>query len=277
MKGIVNWQLLRQELFSPRNFPNMDKVNWDEIAKMYNGMARLERKFTKMQVDNMPITKDDSVVDIGCGPGRLSIPIAKKAKHVTCVDSAKKMLEACLDNAKKEHIDNVTPLFQDWEGEDALEKIGTHDIAVASRSVGLFDLIKLNKIAKKYAIILNFANAPSLREIQLSFLEDIVDIKMSFTMTNSRAFGYNVTFNMLYDLGAEPNVLILDDGFEAFYDSKEEAYEDLKFLGEIPKSLENKFHQNIDKYLEKDGGKYHLFRPTKSYLMWWKTKELDIE
>lgn len=276
MKGIVNWQLIRKKLYSPNKFPNIKKVNWDEIAKMYNGMARLEKRFTQMQVDNMPITKNDTVLDIGCGPGRLSIPIAKKAKNVTCVDSSNKMLEACLENAKREQINNITPLFQDWEEENSIEKIGIHDIAVASRSVGFFDLIKLNKIAKKYAIILSFANAPSLREIQLSFLKDITEVKVPPNDPHARAFGYNVTFNMLYDLGAEPNILILDDGFEAFYDSKEQAYKDLEFLAEVPKNLEGKFRENIDKYLKKDGDKYHLFRPTKSYLMWWKTKELNV-
>jgi precorrin-6B methylase 2 len=37
---------------------------------MYNQMALMERGFTRLQLAPLEITKDDTVFDIGCGPGR---------------------------------------------------------------------------------------------------------------------------------------------------------------------------------------------------------------
>jgi len=255
----------------------MPEIDWNTITEMYDGMAKLEKAFTQKQVDTMGIIKDDTVVDIGCGPGRLTVPMAKKAKSVTCVDAYDKMLERCMLNAKNEGLENVTPLFQSWLDEDAVEKIGKHDIAVASRSVGMFDLIKLNQIATKYVFVMSFANAPSLREIQLDFLEGISDISSPKPRPDARMFDYNVTFNMIYDMGANPSVVVLDDGFERTYASKEEAYENLRFLGTILPEQEERYRANVDRYLDVlDDGSVHLLRKTKTFVMWWKPCEIKL-
>jgi len=277
MNGLVNWELLHRNRFATQGDPKTSGINWNTITEMYDGMAKLEKAFTQKQVEAMTITKDDTVVDIGCGPGRLTVPMAKKAKSVTCVDAYEKMLERCMLNAKNEGLENVKPLFQSWLDEDAVEKIGKHDIAIASRSVGMFDLIKLNQLATKYVFVMSFANAPSLREIQLDFLEGISDIPSPKPRPDARMFDYNITFNMIYDMGANPSVVVLDDGFERFYTSKEEAYEDLRFLGTILPEHEERYRANVDRYLDVlDDGRVHLLRKTKTYVMWWKPCEIKL-
>ncbi len=277
MNGLVNWAAIRRNLFVHEGGAPAPMIDWNTITEMYDGMAKLEKAFTQKQVDALLITKDDTVVDIGCGPGRLTVPMAHKAKSVTCVDAYEKMLERCMHNAKHEGLDNVTPLFQSWLDEDAVEKIGKHDIAVASRSVGMFDLIKLNQLATKYVFVMSFANAPSLREIQLDFLEGISDIPSPKPRPDARMFDYNVTFNMIYDMGANPSVVVLDDGFERTYASKEEAYEDLRFVGTILPEHEARYRANVDRYLNVlEDGRVHLLRKTQTYVMWWKPCEIKL-
>ena len=277
MNGLVNWAAIRRNLFAPEGNAPKGKMDWNTITEMYDGMAKLEKAFTQKQVDCMNLSKEDTVVDIGCGPGRLTVPMAKKAKSVTCVDAYENMLNRCVKNAKDEGLDNVKPLFQSWRDADAVEKIGKHDIAVASRSVGMFDLIKLNQLATKYVFVMSFANAPSLREIQLDFLEGITDIHSPKSCPDARMFDYNVTFNMVYDMGANPSVVVLDDGFERFYSSKEEAYEDLRFIGTILPEHEERYRTNIDRYLDVlDDGRVHLLRKTQTYVMWWKPCDIKL-
>lgn len=277
MNGLVNWAAIRRNLFAPEGNAPKGKMDWNTITEMYDGMAKLEKAFTQKQVDCMNLSKEDTVVDIGCGPGRLTVPMAKKAKSVTCVDAYENMLNRCVKNAKDEGLDNVKPLFQSWLDADAVEKIGKHDIAVASRSVGMFDLIKLNQLATKYVFVMSFANAPSLREIQLDFLEGITDIHSPKSCPDARMFDYNVTFNMVYDMGANPSVVVLDDGFERFYSSKEEAYEDLRFIGTILPEHEERYRTNIDRYLDVlDDGRVHLLRKTQTYVMWWKPCDIKL-
>ncbi|WOT05894.1 class I SAM-dependent methyltransferase [Shewanella youngdeokensis] len=274
MESLVNWRLVRERMYARTE--GAKAANWDKFADMYDNMAKLETRFTQKQVDSMPIEPSDTVVDIGCGPGRLSIPVARRAGEVTCVDAFANMLDRCITNASVQGIDNINPLLLDWNADDAVERIGVHDVAIASRSVGFSDLVKLNQVASKYAIIMNFANAPSLREIQLDFLEGITEQPNRKYTPSSRALSYNVTFNMLYDMGAEPNILILDDGFEATFDTKQAAYDGLRFVGDIPAESEARFRQNVDKYLtETDDKRWRLFRPTRSYIMWWKTSDVN--
>jgi len=277
MKGLVNWELLRRSHFVIPSDSKTSGVDWNTITEMYDGMAKLEKVFTQKQVDAMCLSKDDTVVDIGCGPGRLTVPMAQKAKSVTCVNAYEKMLERCMHNATHAGLENVKPLFQNWLDEDAVEKIGKHDIAVASRSVGMFDLLKLNQLATKYVFVMSFANAPSLREIQLDFLEGITDVPPLKARPDDRLFDYNLTFNMIYDMGANPSVVVLDDGFEAYYTSREEAYEALRFVGEILPKHEKRYRANVDRYLDVlEDGRVHLLRQTKTYVMWWKPCEIVL-
>ncbi|MCH1924143.1 methyltransferase domain-containing protein [Shewanella sp. C32] len=274
MQGLVNWRLLRERMMAPLSQGKLASFDWNQITDMYDGMAQLERRYTQMQVDVLPITADDTVVDIGCGPGRLSVPMAQKAHSVTCVDAFDNMLSRCMHNGAAAGLNNLRPLLQDWNSDDAVAQIGMHDIAVASRSVGFADLIKLNSIARKYAVVMSFANAPSLREIQLSFLDGIIDMP-AMPHSDDRNFGYNITFNMLYDMGAEPNIRILDDGYEAQFASREAAYEALRFVGDIPANKEAQYRANVDKYLSENADGFRLFRASRTFVMWWKTCELQ--
>lgn len=143
-------------------------ANWDNAANMYNEMTKMEQNSTAYALSLLPITSKDSVLDIGCGPGRLSVPLVKIAKRVTSVDAFGKMLEFAKANAKKAGCDNIKFIQKSWLDEDALQVIGKHDIVIASRSVGLGDIDKLNKIAKKYVVLMCFFEN-SLRQIAQNF------------------------------------------------------------------------------------------------------------
>ena len=85
MNGLVNWAAI-SELSHPAGKAspmNSDPAKmWGAVARMYNKMAQLEREYTQNQLDALIITKEDTVLDVGCGPGRLSVPIAGMAKSV---------------------------------------------------------------------------------------------------------------------------------------------------------------------------------------------------
>ena len=185
MQGLVNWKALRDLKFASlmRRLPQEkggDKkargggVNWDEVANMYNEMTRMEARSTAQAISLLPIGPEDSVLDVGCGPGRLIVPLAKIARSVTGVDAFAQMLSFARQNAQSAGLKNVKFLQKSWLDDDALEAIGKHDIVVASRSVGLGDIEKLNKIAKKFVVLMCFFES-SLREIWQGFLQDVAD------------------------------------------------------------------------------------------------------
>ena len=278
MQGLLNWQAIRELKFAPmtRDGAGGSAVDWDKVAVMYNGMAELEKCSTQILVDVLPITDRDSVLDVGCGPGRLSIPMARRAKSLTALDAFGEMLKFCKQNAKNAGVKNIKFMQKSW-----LDIIGKHDVVVASRSVGLGDIKRLNDAAKKYVCITSFLeDYPSLREIWMDLLAGIderASKRPPFINENPRMFGYNVTFNMLYDLGANVNVRIFDTVYEKSFTDKDEAYEFLQFVGDIPKEKEKIYRKNVDKWLVKDKGGVKFYRTTKSYAMWYDVSEVKFE
>ncbi len=66
----------------------------------------------KTLIDWADLNKDHNVLDLYCGYGNFSLPLAKKAKFVLSIDNNKKAIKYAIKNAKKNHIRNCH--FEDW-------------------------------------------------------------------------------------------------------------------------------------------------------------------
>lgn len=58
---------------------------------------------------------DGTLLDVGGGAGRLALPLALRCRGVTVVDSSEAMLDALQASAAESGIDNVTPVFGEWQ------------------------------------------------------------------------------------------------------------------------------------------------------------------
>ena len=74
---------------------------------------------------------DDTVLDIGAGIGRWSIPMAMKAHKVTALDALPGMLEIIRENAAIEGVHNVEAVLGDW----ATAEVEPHDFTLSSHAV----------------------------------------------------------------------------------------------------------------------------------------------
>jgi SAM-dependent methyltransferase len=98
-----------------------------------------------------------TVLDIGCGPGTLSVPLAPKARSVTALDISTEMLKRLEINAAKAGLNNIEYINLPWQ--DALTggRVGEHDVVVASRSLMSGDmkeaLSSINAIARRAAYV----------------------------------------------------------------------------------------------------------------------------
>ena len=273
----INWMALQRlaMLKRPPEKPDADGHNmWDDNAAVYNKMSALEEELTILQVEAMPLEPDMSVIDLGCGCGRLTVPVAKRVKAVTALDSSRNMLDNCIANAKAASLTNVTPVFMDVFEAVAGENVPVHDFAFCSRSAALWDIDRISSFGSKYAAIDIWANAPTIPE-QIGKLfagtSDAAKGRPGRPPMSDRRIGYNAFWNTVYDKGYEPNISVVPDGFKHLYATREEAYEDLLMLGSVDEDKMDIYHQNVDKFLtEKDGG-FELFLETRSCIIWWET------
>jgi len=77
------------------------------------------------------------VLDVGCGTGKMSIPIAKKGANVTCLDASPGMLQQCYKRAVENKTQSRIHLT-----EASADKIpyglGVFDLVISSRFLHLF-------------------------------------------------------------------------------------------------------------------------------------------
>jgi ubiquinone/menaquinone biosynthesis C-methylase UbiE len=145
-----------------------------------------------------------TVLDVGCGTGNLAIPLASKVREVTAMDFSDGMLERLALRVQAEGLTNIRPLHVAWEDDWERAGVGTHDVAIASRSLVVQDLEaalrKLDRAARKRVCITSIAgDGPRDRRA----LEAV-----------GRPFrkgpDYLYVYNLLHQLGIYANVSMLE-------------------------------------------------------------------
>ncbi|MCD7981879.1 MAG: methyltransferase domain-containing protein [Clostridiales bacterium] len=261
------WEIEKLCTFA-RKYVNM----WDLESARYNKMSALEKELTVKQVDALPLSPEDTVLDMGCGCGRLSVPIAQRVKAVTSLDSSEKMLANCAANAKAAGAENLTPLFLDFFEAEAGVNVPVHDLVFCSRSAAIWEIEKLCTFARKYVAVLIFANAPSLPELLGKLFSGTTEkpAERGPHRIHDRRLDYNALWNTVYDLGYEPNCTIVPDGFTASYASVEEACDDLRMLGTVDPDREETYRKNVMQFLtRREDGSWDLLIPTRTAVIWW--------
>lgn len=141
--------LYRQHLARSER-PRKEAADWDARAE------RMGRKppgglYADTFVARMNMDGNDSVLDVGCGPGTIALLLAPHAHSVVGLDFSAGMLKQLMNHAERLGLDNVTPLQCAWE--DDWSDVPVCDIAVASRSGMVPDLAdalaKLNTHARR--------------------------------------------------------------------------------------------------------------------------------
>ena len=265
MQGLINWDLLSEMMMPP---PAMSIHMWnDEAAAHYDNFAKLESDYTKLQIAAMHLTPDDTVLDIGCGPGRISVPAAARVKSVTALDGSTGMLEFVAQNAQSAGCTNIERVHLRWEDVVVGQNVQPHDIVVVSRTEAMRELAKVNEVARKYVYMFLFCGA-TLKH----FSDELMDgVRQAGPRPPMKPFmaGHVLLFNRLAAMGIDVNVEYLPDGFTKLYASREAAYEDLQWLG-VPADKQERFRQNVDRFLVAENGGFRLLRKTKTAVIWWK-------
>ena len=241
--------------------------DWNKAAPNFGKSAKKDDYHTKL-IERIDVSENDTLLDLGCGEGSITIPLAKMAKSVTGVDSAYKMLEILNEKAKKDNIRNITTIEEDLT-KITIGNVGKHDIVVASRSLnGVLNITEtianINEIADKYVYITLFG--PNNWKLEKEFYQSIN--KEYFEFPSHRYF-----FNILVDMGIYPNVENLNIGHEREYSNIEEALESGKWrLDTLIDEEKEQLYEYLEDILEEnENGK--LSNPNDKadwVLYWWK-------
>lgn len=259
----VKWE----NFWAKRLETKIDK-DWDKAAP---GFFRRTRKedYNDALFDMLILDKDDTVLDVGCGEGSITVPLAKKVKKVIGIDSSPKMLEYLKKRAEDNGIENIKTILKPIE-EITFDEIGNVDVVVCSRSLnGIIPikevLAQLNQIANKYVFITIFG--PENKKIEKDFDREIGIKTEDFPE-------YNYFFNILFNMGIYANITRFDLNNYREYDSIEDAMDNGKFRLDLYSDEEKEMMKTyLERILTKDNetGKLYNVKDKADWIMiWWK-------
>lgn len=280
--------------------------DWNEQADHYNKFVFCELEDTETYLDAIGIAPDDTVLDVCCGPGRISVLAAARAAHVTGIDSAEKMLAAARANASERGLDNVDFRLLDWECVLPGQNVKKHDVVIASRCGAMMDVEKLSALANRTAAVQIFANSPSIPALLGVLFSGCADVPGRASQPGRDAgvprempggkppmgpggpqggpggpgFGvpaggrarsaYIDIINKVYNAGFDPNVRILPERFRKTFATPGEAVEWVCSLKpERSAGFEERVALNVEPFLTDADGGVEFCIATSAAIIWW--------
>ena len=143
----VDWNEVWKERMrlhkSSANFADSLHIWKDEDnARRYDTVARRNYgKRIRDTLEGLEVFPNAKILDIGSGPGTLTIPLADIAREVTAVEPADGMVKVLKERIAEEGIENIRIVKQDWELVDTKRDLsGPYDMVIASLSLDMLDL-----------------------------------------------------------------------------------------------------------------------------------------
>ena len=240
--GLVDWNALwnAEILLTRRARLNAGRF-WDGIAANGQGEACFPDEQTEAHLRRIAATADETVLEIGPGMGRLTVPLARTVRAVTVVDPSAGMLERLQTRAEAEGLTNLRTVHCAWEDAERGGALGPHTVVVASYSLFMLDMRAQLERMQRLAtgrVCLFVPAEPRMPEA--------VERILFGAVVSSRVADHVLLFNLLHDMGIDADVEVLRCEREKRYASREQAVdEQMRFFdapdekrGEIAAFLE---------------------------------------
>lgn len=225
----INWEEMWRETLCYVN-PSEPSIiseieRYDCIAPLFKEWMSIDDYPLKV-LENIQLEPDWSVLDIGCGTGALSIPIAKKVKSVTGIDFSAKMLDIIRSDAEKQSITNLQTKYVSWDAVCAGVDIEPHDVVIMSRALSRTmnlseTLEKINQVTNRYAYVTAWGGGERR-------LNKEVMTALGLEYRNSPDYIY--VFNILAQMGIQPNVKQLRCSSRVTYHDISQALQSYQLL-----------------------------------------------
>ncbi len=216
---------------------------WDKKAPSMN--KKVHNSIYNDEFLSIVDTSDcESLLDVGCGVGNLSLKLARKLKEVNSLDYSSGMLDILKQNAKDKNIDNIKTINKSWY--DSWEEVSKCDIVIASRSMEVLDmkdaLTKLDNQSKK-RVYLSY-------KVGGSFLSD--DILNAMQREIIKKPDYIYVVNILYSMGINASVnFVRSEGRSTIYTSQEDFIKSVSWsIGDITKIEEQRLIKYYDEKIK---------------------------
>jgi SAM-dependent methyltransferase len=225
MGGLTNidWRTEWFEQYKLRREPG-DASYWDVRSV---GFVRKHEhsSYAEDFIGLAALTPGQSVLDVGCGAGTLSLPLANAGHPVLAVDFSPGMLDGLKDRAQREQTQGIEWRLLSWTDDWPAAGVGRKsvDVALASRSLIVADLwealVKLDETARdKVCVTMATSHGPRSAEAIMA--------KLGRETPRRPDFVYGM--NMLFQMGIEPQLRYVDSYKNDCFTNSDDAFEDFR-------------------------------------------------
>ncbi len=219
----LDWNALWQEERRHKSRPRRGRQDWDRRAEGF-ASRNLDSPYTTQFLAMFDWQPQWTVLDAGCGPGTLSLPLAHRVRKVTALDFSAAMLAELEKQQQRQGLNNIQPVQAAWEDDWQDLGIEPHDVVIASRSLAVDDLegalVKMDRWTKQLAIIGDRVGAGPFDP----------DLFAAINRPFDPGPDYIFTLNILYRLGIHARVDFITVEHQRPYASREEAVASLEWM-----------------------------------------------
>ncbi len=202
---------------------------WDKRAKTFS-TKDAPSPYVNRFLELAGIRPGESVFDMGCGTGALSIPLGQAGHPMVAADFSAGMLGIMKQELAAHGIDSVKPLQMSWEDDWEAHGVtpGSADVCVASRSIAVADLkqalLKLDAVARRRVCITLATGASPRTDEQV-----LVATGLQSLLGRDHLYA----FNILAACGIKAEITYIESSRADTFDTPDQAFD------EYAKMLEN--------------------------------------
>ena len=173
MNPIQAWQSFQdRSLYYQAVKKDGEESCWQEIAQNYNRIAYPDQQQEALLSRLLPrLDRMDTVIEIGAGPGTLTLPLAERFNRITAIEPSPAMAGVLEDNLAEHERENVSVLQQHWE-DVAINDLPPADAVLAGGCLYVFyeidTVLRKMLAAARSKVLLTHLGPEGLSDIEQS-------------------------------------------------------------------------------------------------------------
>ena len=239
---------------------------WNKRSRRYSESLKHNDRSMRM-ISRLDTDPECTVLDIGAGPGTLTIPLARIVKHVTVVEPSSGMLACLRANAADGGLTNITCINRRWEDATPGADLDEYDVVIASYSLAMLDmkaaLSKMNRVARRSVYLFTFAG----------------DRAWDYNELWPRLYGekyraapdYIYLYNILHGMGIHADVEITDTEYKERFSSMDEVVEQwMENFDATTPEAEEVIRSHLSENLVQEDGAFWSKHEMKGAMIYWR-------
>jgi SAM-dependent methyltransferase len=242
---------------------------WDRRAPAF---ARPESggPYVEQFLRLLSLQSDWRVLDVGCGTGALTVPLAPLVGRITALDISSAMLDSLRTACRHQNIRNVHTVRASWTDDWRKLDIEPHEVVIASRSLIVPDLTRAIDTLNRFALHRVYISVP------------VGDGPLDPALFQAigrpwrRGPDYIYVYNLLYQMGIHANLAFITYREDKPYPDLMAAMTGLKNrTGDLLPSEEASLKKYIDQTFECRDGRWQLrdARTIRWAVIWWEPSD----